>query len=272
MGENLQLETRGDIVWVVIDRPEDRNSINTDVMADLARILGDLERRKPRPRAVVFEGSGDTYFVGGADGVEMMQLGMEGARRFSTRIQGLFDRIEASPLITVAAISGLCFGGGFELALACDLRVATKTSRIGLPEVKVGLIPGGGGTQRLPRLVGLGQAMRMILSGKLYSGDEALELGLVHETCVRDDLDATVKELLRPILRNPHHALTLAKQALHAGSDSSFSAGLTVESERFAQCFEYEFFRALMERQLHEGTLTTTEDVSRLTTSEEVRP
>ena len=174
----ILVDHREEICWVTINRPGDRNSIDSVLMKELGQVLREVEKTKTR--AIIFTGVGTTYFIGGADGIEMMQCDPKGARAFSTRIQKLFNRMEASPLILVAAINGLCFGGGFEFAMACDLRVASEEASIGLPEVKVGIIPGGGGTQRLPRLVGMGRAMEMILSGKLYKGREAFEMGLVH--------------------------------------------------------------------------------------------
>jgi enoyl-CoA hydratase/carnithine racemase len=188
----------------------------------------------------------------------MMQCGPEGAREFSIRIQKLFNRMEASPLILVAAINGICFGGGFEFALACDLRVACETARIGLPEVKVGIIPGGGGTQRLPRLVGTGRAMQMILSGKLYAGKEALELGLVHNVVPADRLSSEVVEILKPIFRNPHYALAQAKRAVSAAQSQFFVEGFKAETEAFSQCFKHGYFKKLICRQLKEGILKTT--------------
>lgn len=258
----LLTETEGEILWVTINRTEDRNSINSDLMAEVAALLEQTE--KTNVRAVVFSGAGDTYFIGGADGIEMMQLSPEGARLFSRSIQELFNRLEASPLITVAAINGLCFGGGYEFALACDLRVASDKARIGLPEVKVGLIPGGGGTQRLPRLVGLGKAIQMILSGKLYNGQDAEDMGLVHLTVEADQLKAGVRRLLEPILRQPQYALTLAKRAVYASQQGSIADGLAAESEQFSHCLEHNFFPELMRKQLGEGVLKTTENLSLL--------
>ncbi len=173
--ERFLFEQRKDISWVRINRVKDRNSIDSLFMDELHNVLDQLE--KTSTRAAVFTGEGQTHFIGGADGIEMMKLDPEGAKGFSQRIQEAFNRMERSPLILVAAINGLCFGGGFEFALACDLRVASTTARIGLPEVKVGLIPGGGGTQRLPRVIGVGRAMEMILTGRLYPGPEALSIG-----------------------------------------------------------------------------------------------
>ena len=254
--KRLLVEHRDAIGWVTINRPADRNSIDTALMIELDRVLTEIEETSMR--AVVFTGAADTYFIGGADGVEMMQCGPEDAKAFSVRIQKLFDRMEASPLILVAAINGLCFGGGFEFALACDLRVASDKARIGLPEVKVGIIPGGGGTQRLPRLVGIGRAMEMILSGKLYPAKEACDLGLIHDVVLHEKLFSKVSDILQTLLRNPRHALSQAKRAVRATQSQSFTDGLKVESDAFGQCFMQDYFVKLMRRQLKEGTLKTT--------------
>ncbi|MBI4776788.1 MAG: enoyl-CoA hydratase/isomerase family protein [Deltaproteobacteria bacterium] len=255
------------ICRVTISRPRDRNSIHSELMIELHDFMDEVE--KTSIRAVVFSGAGETHFIGGADGVEMMQLQPQEAFRFSRRIQALFNRMESSPLVLVAAIDGLCFGGGFEFAMACDLRVASLRSRIGLPEVKVGLIPGGGGTQRLSRLVGFGRALEMILSGRLYKGDEAAALGLVHLVVDHDELDEGVRILLEPVLRQPQFALSLAKRAVYAARTGSVEAGLGLESEQFSHCFEQDFFRNLMREQLKSGALTTSADISHLFPEEE---
>ena len=252
----LLVDNQGDICRVTINRPGDRNAIDTILMDELEDLLDNLEQTQSR--VIVFIGGGETYFIGGADGVEMMQCDPEAAKAFSVRIQGLFNRMEASSLILVAAINGICFGGGFEFALACDLRVAGDTARIGLPEVKVGLIPGGGGTQRLPELVGTGRAMEMILSGKLYAAKDAHDMGLVHKAVPSDALFGEVDKILKPILRNPQHALSQAKRAVRAAQHQSFAAGLQIESDAFSRCFQHGYFVELMRRQLRDGILQTT--------------
>ena len=258
----ISLEIQKDIAHVEIRREKDRNAINSAMMAEMATLMDDLESSDVR--AVVFSGQGDQYFIGGADGIEMMQLDPNGAHDFSRRLQAVFNRLEQSPLITLAAIDGLCFGGGFEFAMACDLRVATSRTRIGLPEVKVGLIPGAGGTQRLPRLVGLGRALEMILNGRLYGGADAEMMGLIH-LCTNDsELEAGVDRLLKPILRRPQYALSLAKSAVYGSSAGSLETGLEIESERFSHCLEHDFFPDLMKEQLKTGVLTTTENVSKI--------
>ncbi len=252
----ILVDSRGEICWVTINRPGDRNSIDSQLMKELMHMLREVE--KTPARAIIFTGAGETYFIGGADGIEMMQCSPKGARAFSARIQRLFNRMEGSPLILVAAINGLGFGGGFELAMACDLRVASEEARIGLPEVKVGIIPGGGGTQRLPQLVGMGRAMEMILSGKLYKGKEACDLGLVHVVAPSGQLLEEAEMLLRPILRNPQHALSQAKRAVRISSQKALGDGLRMESEAFSRCFSNDYFLQLMRRQLREGSLPTT--------------
>ena len=258
----LSLRPGPRVSWVVIDRQVDRNSINTPLMIELEALLKEVEASPAQ--VLVFTGAGAGHFIGGADGIEMMRLDRPGAEAFSRRFQALLDRMEASPLLLVAAIKGLCFGGGFEFAMACDLRVAAHEARIGLPEVKVGLIPGGGGTQRLPRLVGQGLAMEMILSGKLHPGKEAARLGLVHRAAPGERLEQTVDELLTPILRNPAYALSLAKRAVKAGQGRPLDQGLQAEAELFSLCHEHSFFRDLMNQQLDSGALTTSEDRTRI--------
>lgn len=255
----LIVDHQKEICIITINREKDRNSINTPLMEELEGALTATE--KASARAVIFRGAGDTHFIGGADGIEMMQLDPEGAAAFSTRIQKLFTRMEESPLILVAAINGLCFGGGYEFALACDFRIATETARLGLPEVKVGLIPGGGGTQRLPRLVGVGKAMEMILGGRLYTAEEALKLGLVHRVVPADKLLAEIAVFLKPILRNPQYTLSQAKRAVNASQNTSLTEGLRAETEEFKKCFTQNYFVDLMCQQLKTGQLQTSAEL-----------
>ncbi len=255
----VQISQEADICQVTINRPGDRNSINSELMSELEYILTRIEQTETR--AIVFKGSGKAYFIGGADGIEMVQGDPKEAAAFSARIQGLFNQMEQSPLILVAAIDGMCFGGGYEFSLACDFRIATENSRIGLPEVKVGIIPGGGGTQRLARLVGMGLAMEMILSGRLYTGKEAKEMGLIHRVTSEENLDQEVRDFLKPIFKNPQYALSQAKEAVKAYQNLGLEEGLKKESEAFSVCFKHDYFKNLMVKQLKEGTLQTTSNV-----------
>ncbi|MBI5583570.1 MAG: enoyl-CoA hydratase/isomerase family protein [Deltaproteobacteria bacterium] len=252
-----RIDIQGDICWVSINRPGDRNSINTALMEEMEQLLAETE--KTAVRAIVFTGAGDSYFIGGADGVEMMQYDAEGALAFSAHIQRLFNRMEESPLILVAAINGLCYGGGYEFALACDYRIASETARLGLPEVRVGIIPGGGGTQRLPRLVGKGRALEIILRGRLYDAQEARELGLVNQVAPAAELPAEAAKFLKSIFKNPQYALAHAKKAVQAAQNLDCADGLQVEREQFKECFKEDFFVNEICSQIKAGRMKTTE-------------
>jgi enoyl-CoA hydratase/carnithine racemase len=255
--ENLIVENKGEIYFVTFHRPGDRNSLNAQIMDEIESVLKDAEKKEAR--AIIFTGSGDTYFIGGADGIVMMQCTPEEVGAFSAKFQDLLNKMEQSPLITVAAINGLCFGGGFEFALACDLRIASKVALVGLLEVRVGLIPGGGGTQRLPRLVGIGKAMDMILTGRGYKGEEALREGLVHQVVAPETLLADAEKYLREnLFRNPQYALILAKRAVNASRSGSLADGLKEENNQFRKCLEHDYFVKLMCKQIKEGILKTT--------------
>ncbi len=252
---HLIIRQAEDICWVQINRPEDRNSLNSELITELIRLIEMTE--VSNTRAIVFRGVGETYFIGGADGVEMHLFSSSEARTFSIHIQNLFNRMEASSLLMFAAINGLCFGGGYEFALACDFRIASNRARIGLPEVKVGIIPGGGGTQRLPRLVGMGKALEMILSGHLYSGEEALKIGLIHYLVEDQELEKKAGEILRKIFVFPRYAIASAKKAVRASQYFPFDQGLKIEAEEFGKCFAYDFFNHLIKEQLKDGRLKT---------------
>lgn len=250
------VEIQQDIYRVIINRPGDRNSINTPLMEEIEQILTEAE--KSSARAVVFTGAGDTFFIGGADALEMMQYDPEEAMAFSGRIQKMFTRMEESPLILVAAINGLCYGGGYEFALACDFRIASDTARMGLPEVRVGIIPGGGGTQRLPRIVGKGKALEIILKGRLYEAKEALDIGLVHQVFPKEELNTGTTKFLEPFFKNPQHALSHAKKAVQFSQNNVFADGLRAESREFKECFKNDFFVNEICSQVKTGIMPTT--------------
>lgn len=254
---NLLVETKGEICFVFFNRPGDRNSIDYLIMNEIEDVIDNLDASKIR--AVIFTGNGNEYFIGGADGIVMMQCTPEEVGVFTAKMQNLYNKIEKSPFITVAAINGLCFGGGYELALVCDLRIASTKARIGLPEVKVGLIPGAGGTQRLPRLLGIGKAMEMILTGRLYKGEDALQQGLVHLVVSPGTLLADVEKYLREkVFPQPQYALILAKNAVYASREGSLALGLAAENNEFKKCLEHDYFAKLMCRQIKDGSLKTT--------------
>jgi len=244
--------------WVTIHRPRDRNALDSETIAQLQDQLE--AAAASGARAIVYQGSGETHFIGGADGVEMYRLRPDEARGFSVRIQALFRRMEESPLLLIAAMDGLCFGGGLEFALACDLRVASDRSRLGLPEVKLGIIPGGGGTQRLPRVIGFGRAVEMILTGRLRPAHEALAMGLIHAVVPATDLVNWASEAVARVTAVPQFAFAAAKKAVYASRDLPLDEGLRLEAEEFALCFRESYFADRVREQLRDGRLSSTRD------------
>jgi len=255
---NLAISQAQDALWVTINRPGDRNSLDSETIAQLQAQLEVAEASGVR--AIVYQGSGEKYFIGGADGVEMYRLCPDEARGFSVRIQRLFNRMERSPLLLIAAIDGLCFGGGLEFALACDLRVASDGSRLGLPEVKLGIIPGGGGTQRLPRVVGFGRAVEMILCGRLHPAHDALEMGLVHAVVPATQLVNWAAEMVARVNAIPAFAFAAAKRAVYGSRSLPLKAGLGLEADRFAECFAENYFADRVREQLADGRLQSTRE------------
>lgn len=251
-------ESRG-VSWVTIHRIEDRNSLDSATLSELSAHLEASEAAGQR--AVIYRGAGETHFVGGADGVEMFELSPDGARAFSERIQAVFSRMEASPLFLLAAIRGLCFGGGLEFALACDVRIATEDARLGLPEVRLGILPGGGGTQRLPRAIGMARAAEMILAGRLVDASAAKAMGLVSDVVPVASLESAAAAWAERIVAVPAHAFAAAKQTLHAANELPLQEGLRVETERFGDCFRHADFARHVREQLADGRLRTTRTI-----------
>ena len=257
--KNLQVYEDGSVHWVTINRPRDRNSLDSETIEELEAHLNAAEGREVR--VIVYRGAGEEHFIGGADGVEMFQFDQHQARTFSSRLQALLDRMEATPTVLIAAIDGLCFGGGLEFALACDFRISSTRARLGLPEVRLGIIPGAGGTQRLPRLIGLHWAAEMILLGRLQPAERALAWGLVHDVVSPEELEQRVRGLVERILGLPHFAVAAAKRALYATQHLPLGEGLRLESELFSHCFRDPYFAHTIREQLATGRLKTTKSV-----------
>jgi len=220
------------LAWLTLNRPEKLNALNNEVLSELEKVIASLEQ-DPEVGALVITGSGEKAFVAGADIAELKTLDTAGARIQALRGQAVFQRIEAMAKPVIAAVNGFALGGGCELALACHIRIASENARFGLPEVSLGVLPGYGGTQRLPRLVGKGVALDMILSGEMIPAAEALRMGLVSRVVPAADLHATAEKLGRTLLSRGPLALRSVLAAVHEGMEMPLAQGQQYEAALF---------------------------------------
>lgn len=228
--EYLDYSVENETALIAIQRPEALNALNDQLLYEISLATG-LAEADMNVRALIITGTGRA-FIAGADISNLSNLSdVYMGREASLSGQELMNTIAALPFPTIAAINGFALGGGLELALACDLRVASTTARMGLPEVGLGLIPGYGGTQRLPRLIGMGRALDLILTGRHINAEEALQLGLVNR--VAEDALTAAKELAVLCLKNAPIALGLAKEAVVRGLDLTLNQGLEIEADMF---------------------------------------
>lgn len=240
--ENLLVEFSEKIALLTINRPKFLNVLNAQTVEELDACFENL-KRDGEVRAIILTGAGDRAFVAGADIHELATYSPQQARECARRGQGVLNRIEKLGKPTIAAINGFALGGGCELALACSLRIATQTVRIGLPEVKLGILPGYGGTQRLPRLIGKGMALQLILTGEPLLAEEALKWGLVNQVVAPEQLLPAAKETARKIVANAPLAVQYCLEAVHRGSESPLEEGLALEGALFGIAFATEDMR-----------------------------
>jgi enoyl-CoA hydratase len=229
---NLVLEAQGGITRVTIHRPEKLNALNGQTLAELSAAFQALAA-DPSVRGVIVTGSGEKAFVAGADVAELGELTPVSGREFSRRGQQVFDQIEGLGKPVVAAINGFALGGGCELALACHVRLAAEGVRLGTPEVKLGIICGYGGTQRLARLVGRGRALELLLTGEMIDAAEAWRIGLVNRVVPRATLLAEAEALLGKMLANAPLSLRFTLEAVGGGLDMPLAQGLEHEATLF---------------------------------------
>jgi len=233
--ENLLYEKRNGIAYVAVNRPEKLNALNRKTMDELHDCFQGIER-DDEVRVVILTGAGEKAFVGGADLNELaVQTPVEG-KELSVRGQKILDLIEHLGKPVIAAVNGYALGGGCELALACTIRIASENARLGQPEVRLGLIPGYAGTQRLPRLVGRGRALEMVLSGEPVSAAEAYRIGLVNQVVPAQDLIAAAEKLARKILANAPLAVKFALEAVNHGLEMTQAEGQFLEANLFGLC------------------------------------
>jgi enoyl-CoA hydratase len=247
--------TRDDAVAIVtVDRPEALNALDSETIR-LLRAAADELSADEGVRAVLLTGAGKS-FVAGADIAEMSRLTAEEARRFSARGQALMSAIETAPQPWVAAVNGYALGGGCELALACDIRLAAENARFGQPEIGLGITPGFGGTQRLTRNVGAGWAKYLVLSGRHLRADEALAIGLVQAVYPKDELWTQALKLAVELAAKSPLAMRYCKAAVHAAADTDIVSGQGVEKDLFALCFatndQSEGMKAFLEKRAPE--------------------
>ncbi|MEM5383374.1 enoyl-CoA hydratase-related protein [Paraburkholderia phymatum] len=232
---NVLYEKCGAIAYVTVNRPKVLNALNTQTWNDLRTAFEDA-REDVAVRGVILTGAGDKAFIAGADISELAHATAIEAEQSSRSGQAVLDLIENLGKPVVAAINGFALGGGCETAMACTIRIAVEHARLGQPEVKLGLLPGGGGTQRLPRLIGKGRALQLILSAEAISAQEAWRIGLVNEVVPAADLIARAEAILKTIASNAPVAVKLSLEAVNKGLDAGQSEGLALEASYFGLC------------------------------------
>jgi enoyl-CoA hydratase/carnithine racemase len=243
--DNVLYEKRGGLAYVTVNRPKVLNALNTPTWADLRTAFEDA-RDDAVVHGVILTGAGNKAFIAGADIGELAHATALEAERSSRFGQKVLDLIENLGKPVIAAVNGFALGGGCETAMACTIRIAVDTAKFGQPEVTLGLVPGGGGTQRLPRLVGKGRALQLILSGEMISAQEAHRIGLVNEILPAADLIARAEAILKKIASNAPVAVNFALVAVNSGLETSQSGGVLLEASYFGLCAATE--------DKHEGT------------------
>jgi enoyl-CoA hydratase len=233
--ENVLYATKGTIAYVTLNRPKVLNALSKRTWEDLRAAFEDA-RDDAAVHGVILTGAGDKAFIAGADISELAQATAVQAEEESSYGQEVLNLIENLGKPVIAAINGFALGGGCETAMACTIRLAAENAKFGQPEVKLGVIPGGGGTQRLPRLVGKGRALQLILTGEIISAQEAYRIGLVNEIVPAAELIARAEAILQQIFANAPVAVKYALEAVNKGSETSQSEGLALEASLFGLC------------------------------------
>lgn len=233
---NILLEKKGLIAVATINRPKALNALNSEVLTDLDELVSAV-KADADIRALVITGSGEKAFVAGADIGEMSTLTKEGGEAFGKHGNNVFRAIETLPIPTIAAVNGFALGGGCELSMACDIRLASEKAKFGQPEVGLGIIPGFGGTQRMARIIGTGPAMELIYTADTIDAQRALEIGMVNHVVPADQLMDEAMKLAQKICANAQKAIRASKLAIRRGIDCDISTAVSYEALAFATCF-----------------------------------
>ncbi len=233
--QNVLTEIADGVATLTVNRPEKLNALNSATRSQLVAILEKL-RHDPNARVIILTGAGEKAFIAGADIAEFE--GRTSVDQFRVmKDASVYDAVDRFPKPVIAAINGFCLGGGCELAMACDIRLASEQAKLGQPEINLGIIPGGGGTQRLPRLVGLGTAFKLLYTGEIIRAPEALRIGLVDEVVAPEALMPRARELATVIAKKSPVALELIKEAVRASVRTSLDEGLRHETTLFGLVF-----------------------------------
>jgi enoyl-CoA hydratase len=230
--ENLVVEREGEIAVVTVNRPTVMNALNDAVVTELGQAFEELGKDEG-VKAIILTGAGEKAFVAGADIGELSKLDGLGGVKTGRKGQHLMFQIEWCPKPVIAAVNGFALGGGCEIAMACDIRIASDKAKFGQPEVNLGIIPGYGGTQRLPRLVGMGKAKELIFTGDMVDAQEALRIGLADKVVPLADLLVQAKEMAKKIASKAPVAVKLAKQAINHGLNVDLTSGCLYEADQF---------------------------------------
>jgi enoyl-CoA hydratase len=233
------MEKRGGVAILTFNRPQALNAINSCLNAELFSLLDQAEK-DPETKVIVVTGAGDRAFIAGADIKEMQSMDAIAAREFALEAKKTVDKLYNLKKPVIAAVNGFCLGGGLEYAMACDFRVASANARFALPEISIGIMPGSGGTQRLPRLIGMGQAKEMIYTGEMIDAEKALNLGIINHIFKREELLDETMKIAEKIAAKSAVAVSLIKSSVNRGSEADLNTASIFEIDCFALCFTTE--------------------------------
>ena len=234
--ENLLINIEDEIALVTINRPKALNALNSATLSELKEVVDEIETRKDI-KVVILTGSGEKAFVAGADISEMVNASAQEGRSMAILAHGVFEKLENIPQVTIAAVNGFALGGGCEISMACDIRIAADNAKFGQPEVNLGILPGFGGTQRLPRLVGKGIAKELIFTTDMIDANEAYRIGLANKVVAKEELLETCKAMAKKIISKASYAVSLAKACINTGLDTDIKSGCKYEADVFGLSF-----------------------------------